>query len=163
MICPIECGNLSSARAATSAEISSTHATGSACAPLPRSSSVSARSDIWFAHRASALVILGAAKDPCTLPTRAHLHKSVAINPSHRNERSLRMTSSRLSTQGSGLGEVLLFQNSPVMQFVPGDRVRDRPHRHFALIGYSTPHPRRFVQIAQQRQRRPPHRNVVLD
>src|ERR1700694_5336998 len=38
-----ECGNPSTCRAASSGARSSTHATGSACAPLPRRSSITAR------------------------------------------------------------------------------------------------------------------------
>src|SRR5271165_1689605 len=110
--CPIECGDPAICRPAISAEISSTHAMGSACAPLPRSSSVSSRWDI-----------------PGSSPPR----------------------------------EVLLLQNPAMMQLVTRHQIGQRSRTDLILVRNTPPRPRRAIQITQECQGRPPHRNIVLD
>src|SRR5580692_11280934 len=111
---------------------------GSACAPLPRSSSVNARCDMEKNEESPA--ILRFAQDDKEPPAPSSVQKF-----------------------RSPPREILLLQHPPMVQLVPRNDISQRPHAHFILVGNSTPHPSCLIQISQQRQRRPPNRNVVLN
>jgi hypothetical protein len=49
-----------------------------------------------------------------------------------------------------GCGEVLLFQDSAVVEFVAGDCIGQRADGHFIVVGDAAPGPGFLVQIAEQ-------------
>src|SRR5690349_9740632 len=58
----------------------------------------------------------------------------------------------------SYLGEIVLLQDSLVVQLMTGNDVSDRPHAHLVLVGHPAAHPRRLIQSAEQRHCSHPNR-----
>lgn len=66
----------------------------------------------------------------------------IARNPGKERPESCIFFLSRRTTLRSRYGrQVFFFQDAPVVQFMSGDDVGQRPHRHFILVGRAAPLP----------------------
>src|SRR3954468_22970580 len=113
----IEWGNPSIWRCAKSAEMSSTHARGSAWAPLPRRSSVSSRCDMVIGSTVSDGTRVLCAGYPALT---CGLFITVAF-------------ATRENLASSAAGEIFFFQDAAMMEFVAGDGVSDAAHGDFVV------------------------------
>src|SRR5579872_188816 len=136
---PMLCGKPAACCAASSAETSSTHASGSACAPLPCKSSTRT----WD--------IAGTSCYACC--------RDFAVRWFHHKRNNV----TRRETWILASREIFFLQNAAMMEFVASNGISDGAHADLVFVGDAAAKPCRFVEIAQQSQGGPANGDVVVD